>query len=108
MSAVFEMACFNGFLVMNTKFFAFAMLLLSLCSQASLAFQTEEMREKEERDTSRFFEQAHSALGDALEMFDQKGGLKASKDIVFYDFLSRSQEAQQTRCLLYTSDAADE
>ncbi|QEG23666.1 hypothetical protein MFFC18_35670 [Mariniblastus fucicola] len=71
------------------------------------AFQTEEMLEKERRDTSRFFEQAHESLSEALDMFDEKGELKESKDIAFYDFLSRSQEAQQTRIEGYLDAASD-
>ena len=73
----------------------------------ALAAQTEEMLEQERRDTSRFFEQAHDSLSEALDMFDKKGGLKESKDIAFYDFLSRSQEVQQTKIESYL-DAASE
>lgn len=71
------------------------------------AFQTEEMLEKERRDTSRFFEEAHESLSEALDMFDAKGGLKESKDIAFYDFLSRSQEAQETKIEGYLDAASD-
>ena len=91
----------------NTKIFAFAIVVFSLCASSAFSMQTEEMREKEERDTSRFFEQTHSALGEALEMFEAKEGLKESKDIAFYDFVSRSQEAQQTRIEGYLDAAAD-
>ena len=91
----------------NTQIFAFAIVVLSLCAPSAFSMQTEEMREKEERDTSRFFEQAHSALGEALEMFEVKEDLKESKDIAFYDFVSRSQEAQQTRIEGYLDAAAD-
>ena len=69
--------------------------------------QTEEMLEQERRDTSRFFEEAHESLSDALDMFDAKGGLKESKDIAFYDFISRSQEAQETRIEGYLDAASD-
>ena len=76
--------------------------------QKNRAFsQTKEMLEKERQDTSRFFEEAHDALSDALEMFDSKGGLKESKDIAFYDFISRSQETQQKKIESYL-DAASE
>lgn len=79
-----------------------------LIFQATVAVaQTEEMLEKERQDTSRFFEEAHDALSDALEMFDEKGGLKESKDIAFYDFISRSQETQQRKIESYL-DAASE
>ena len=71
------------------------------------AFQKEEMLEKQRRDTSRFFEEAHESLSEALDMFDAKGGLKESKDIAFYDFLSRSQEVQQTKIESYLDAASD-
>ena len=73
----------------------------------AFALQTEEMLEQERRDTSRFFEEAHDALIEALDMFDEKGGLKESKDIAFYDFLSRSQEAQESRIEGYLDAASD-
>ena len=69
--------------------------------------QTKEMLEQEQRDTSRFFEDAHESLSEALDMFDEKGELKESKDIAFYDFLSRSQETQQQKIESYL-DAASE
>ena len=63
---------------------AFATWCSIVCTPA-FAFQTEEVLEKERRDTSRFFEDAHDALSEALDMFDEKGELKESKDIAFYD-----------------------
>lgn len=71
------------------------------------ALQTEEVLEQERRDTSRFFEKAHDSLSEALDMFDKKGTLKDSKDIAFYDFLSRSKEAQETRIEGYLDAASD-
>lgn len=93
-------------LAMKTKFLLFAVSLLALCP-AAYALQTEEVLEQERRDTSRFFEQAHNALGEALEMFDKKDDLKESDEIAFYDFLSRSQEAQQSRIEGYLDAATD-
>ncbi len=93
---------------MNMKFvFSLSLLLLASFAQVGLFAQTEEMLEKERRDTSRFFEQAHDSLSEALDMFDEKGELKESKDIAFYDFISRSQEVQQTKIESYL-DAASE
>ena len=85
--------------------FAFGCTLLVV--PQAYAFQTEEMLETERRDTSRFFEEAHDALSEALDMFDEKGGLKESKDIAFYDFLSRSQEDQESRIEGYLDAASD-
>ncbi len=93
---------------MNIRLLSSLTLLLSVAfTQGDLCAQTEEVLEQERRDTSRFFEEAHDSLSEALDMFDQKGGLKESKDIAFYDFLSRSQEKQQTKIESYL-DAASE
>ena len=93
---------------MNTKFiYSLTLLICAAFAQGDLFAQTQEVLEQERRDTSRFFEQAHDSLSEALDMFDDKGGLKESKDIAFYDFLSRSQEVQQTKIESYL-DAASE
>lgn len=95
---------------MNFKYcllIAFVALVPWLPSHGIVFAQTEEMLEKERRDTSRFFEEAHESLSQALDMFDEKGELKESKDIAFYDFLSRSQEAQQTKIESYLDAASD-
>lgn len=83
------------------------MLSLFFCAGHPVVAQTEEVLERERADTTRFFEDAHDALSEALEMFDEKGELKESKDLAFYDFLSRSQETQQRKIESYL-DAASE
>ena len=82
-------------------------LLCAFSAQVDAVTQTQEVLEQERRDTSRFFEQAHDSLSEALDMFDKQGELKESDDIAFYDFLSRSREAQQVKIESYL-DAASE
>jgi hypothetical protein len=68
--------------------------------------QTEEVFEQERADTSRFFEEAHSALDNALEMFDDRSDLKSKDELPFYDVYSRSQETQDKKIESYLDAAA--
>jgi hypothetical protein len=92
---------------MTGKAFLYSILFAFVFCAGSGYAQTEEVLERERADTSRFFEEAHDALSEALDMFDEKGELKESKDIAFYDFLSRSKETQQKKIESYL-DAASE
>jgi hypothetical protein len=78
-------------------------LILSLKTHA----QTEELRQQDEADSSAFFEQAHSALDEALGMFDNQNKLPGQKDLAFYDFLSRTKESQQKKIESYLDTAAE-
>jgi hypothetical protein len=76
-------------------------------TEKDLVAQTEELRRQDEADTSAFFEKAHDALDQALEMFDDQDHLPGEGDLAFYDFLSRTKESQQRKIEVYLDEAAE-
>jgi len=68
--------------------------------------QTEEIFQQEEAQTNRFFEKAHGALDDALKVFDAQENLPGEDDLAFYDFLSRTQESEESKIEGYLDAAA--
>lgn len=99
---------FAEFMPRATRSVFAVLVVCAFAASASVTIaQTEETLEIERADTSRFFEEAHGALDDALEMFDDKDGMKAADDIAFYDFLSRSKETQEKKIETYLDAAAD-
>lgn len=68
--------------------------------------QTEEIFQQQEAETNRFFEQAHSALDAALEVFDAQEELPGEDDLSFYDFLSRTKESEEVKIEGYLDAAA--
>ena len=58
-------------------------------------------------ETGAFFEQAHGALENALEMYDVQEELPKSDDLAFYDFLSSTKESQERRIESYLEVAAE-
>ena len=81
------------------------------CASIQANAQTLELmqqdRQAEEEDTRRFFEQAHDALDNALEMFDEKHQLPAEADLRIYQFMSTTQEDQQEKIQSYLDVAAE-
>jgi hypothetical protein len=69
--------------------------------------QTEEVQKQENKEVGAFFEKAHGALDDALELFDDAQQRPGEKDLAFYDFLSRTKESQERKVEGYL-DAAGE
>ncbi len=76
-------------------------------SVSPLRAQTEELRQQDQADTAAFFEKAHAALDEALEMFDNQNQLPGEEDLAFYDFLSRTRESQQQKIEGYLDTAAE-
>jgi hypothetical protein len=69
--------------------------------------QTDEVRQQEQEEVQRFFENAHEALDDALQLFDDAQQRPEEGDLAFYDFLSRTKESQERKVETYL-DAAGE
>ena len=96
---------------MNCLYRSSILICLIAISPSSLSTQsfaqTEEVRKQEQAEANAFFEDAHSALDSALEMFEEQGHLPGEKDLAFYDFLSHTKESQQKRIESYL-DAASE
>ena len=69
--------------------------------------QTEEMEAQDRADTSRFFEEAHAALDEALNMFDSTESLPAEKDLALYQFFRSTKESQELKIETYLDAAAD-
>ena len=69
--------------------------------------QTEEVQKQEDAEVTKFFEDAHEALDDALTLFDDAQQRPEEDDLAFYDFLSRTKESQERKVEGYL-DAAGE
>ena len=65
-------------------------ILLTICWQSNGIAQTPPAAE----GIGEIFEAAHSALDDALELFDDSLNRPGEKDLPFYDILSRTKESQ--------------
>ena len=84
------------------------LLLLSVTLPGSFAFgQTKEVEAQEAKEMARFFEQTHGELDAALAIYDDAQGRPGTKDLAFYDFLSKTKESQEARVEGYL-DAAGE
>lgn len=84
----------------------FVLLVLGFVSNVGLA-QTEEVQRQEDAELSRFFEDAHEALDDALTMFDDAQTRPGEDDLAFYDFLSRTKESQERKVEGYLDVAGE-
>lgn len=69
--------------------------------------QTEEVIAQENEEVQKFFEQAHDALDDALNLFDDAETRPEEGDLRFYDFLSRTKESQTRKVESYLDVAGD-
>lgn len=74
---------------------------------SQVAAQSEEVQQEEQRDIEAFFEQAHTALDNALELFDDAQQRPAEQDLAFYDFLSRTKESQERKVEGYLDVAGE-
>ncbi|MEM9942859.1 MAG: hypothetical protein AAF939_14945 [Planctomycetota bacterium] len=90
-----------------TRYFAVVFLLVAVPFSATAYGQSDEVARQESEEIGQFFEQAHSALDQALEIFDDAQKRPAEKDLAFYDFLSRTKESQEVKVEGYL-DAAGE
>ncbi len=79
---------------------------LAITCSGSASAQTEEIFQQTEAETNRFFEKAHGALDDALEIFDAQEKLPSEDDLAFYNFFSQTQESQETKIESYLDAAA--
>ncbi|MDE0936571.1 MAG: hypothetical protein OSA89_11695 [Mariniblastus sp.] len=69
--------------------------------------QTDEVTAQENAEVQKFFEQAHSALDDALNLFDDAQTRPEEDDLRFYDFLSRTKESQERKVESYLDVAGE-
>ncbi|MDA7904135.1 hypothetical protein N9B45_00370 [bacterium] len=69
--------------------------------------QTEEVMAQENEEVQKFFEQAHDALDDALNLFDDAETRPEEGDLRFYDFLSRTKESQTRKVESYLDVAGE-
>ncbi len=69
--------------------------------------QTEEVLAQENEEVQKFFEQAHDALDDALNLFDDAETRPEEDDLRFYDFLSRTKESQTRKVESYLDVAGE-
>ena len=95
----------NG--IFKLSLIAFCLSLATMPAHAQTLEMMQQDRQAEEEDTRRFFEQAHSALDKALEMFDEKHLLPSEEDITFPNFLATTQEDQQEKIQSYLDVAAE-
>lgn len=79
----------------------------SLGAPSLLSGQTDEVQKQEDAEVTKFFEQAHAALDDALELFDDAQLRPGEENLAFYDFLSRTRQSQERKVEGYL-DAAGE
>ena len=92
----FRVICFHCALVQ---------VLLSATSLAQEAPPTPAVPHEDKVDS--FFEEAHTALESALEIFDDSASRPEEKDLPFYDIISRTKQSQQRKVEKYL-DAAGE
>lgn len=78
----------------------------TLFPQLAIA-QTDEVRKQDEAEVRAFFEQAHEALDDALNLFDDAQNRPEEDDLAFYDFLSRTKESQERKVEGYLDVAGE-
>ena len=90
----------------NSIWMHLVLLFIFALSSGNLLAQTEELRRQDEAKTAAFFEKAHAALDEALEMFDDQNRMPGEEDLAFYDFLSRTKESQQKKIEGYLDEAA--
>lgn len=69
--------------------------------------QTDEVMAQEKEEVQKFFEQAHEALDDALNLFDDAETRPEEDDLRFYDFLSRTKESQTRKVEAYLDVAGE-
>ena len=90
----------------SSPWLSLVLLLMLLLGSSSVFAQTEELRRQDDAKTAAFFEKAHAALDEALDMFDDQNRLPGEEDLAFYDFLSRTKESQQKKIEGYLDEAA--
>lgn len=93
------------FMIRSTTIFIVTLVLFGFST--STFAQTEEVEKQEREEVNAFFEKAHSALVEALDMFDKQEQLPGQEDLAFYDFLSRTKESQQEKIEDYLDAAAE-
>ena len=91
---------------LTQHFLTLCFLGLAILCTGSASAQTEEIFQQTEAETNRFFEKAHGALDDALEVFDAQENLPREDDLAFYNFFSSTQESQETKIEGYLDAAA--
>lgn len=84
---------------------AIAISLLAFASETR--GQTEEVKAQETEEVQKFFEQAHEALDDALNLFDDAETRPEEGDLNFFDFLSRTKESQTRKVESYLDVAGE-
>lgn len=89
-----------------SKFVAAVLVVVSIGSSIAAA-QTDEVRRQDEAEVRAFFEKAHGALDDALELFDDAQNLPKEDELRFYDFLSRTKESQERKVEGYLDVAGE-
>ena len=72
-----------------------------------LEYLGQEVIAQENEEVQKFFEQAHDALDDALNLFDDAETRPEEGDLRFYDFLSRTKESQTRKVESYLDVAGD-
>lgn len=87
----------------------FLLLLLALlgADHNTVLAQADEVRRQDEAEIQAFFEKAHAALEDALDMFDDAQNRPEEDDLRFYDFLSRTKESQERKVEGYLDVAGE-
>ncbi len=95
-----------------TSYFRITSMCLAICASLLAVglethAQTEEVIAQENEEVQKFFEQAHDALDDALNLFDDAETRPEEGDLRFYDFLSRTKESQTRKVESYLDVAGD-
>ncbi len=83
------------------------LLVLAISPPHVVIAQTDEVRSQDEAEVRAFFEQAHAALDDALNLFDDAQNRPGEDDLAFYDFLSRTKESQERKVEGYLDVAGE-
>lgn len=87
-------------------FLTLCLLGVATASPESALGQREEIFQQTEAETNRFFEKAHGALDEALKAFDAQENLPRKDELAFYNFISATQESEETKIEGYLDAAA--
>ncbi len=94
--------------IRRSAFVFLPILLTALMSNSpGLVPQLVAQQHEQPTDTSLFFEEAHDALEQALQLYGEQEQLPASEDLPFYDYFSRTRETQQAMVEEYLDVAAE-
>lgn len=98
---------FSSFrLLANSLACLLATILVGLSSTAAQVDESKSAN-RDQRDTSAYFEQVHGALENALDVFQDQEQRPKGDDLAFYDFLSKTKESQQKKVDRYLEVAAE-